>query len=123
MRLSSIAVALSFLAIPGLALAQAYPVKKSANGRYLVDQNNVPFLVAGDAPQSLTVNLSTSQADGYFANRASHGFNSVWVNLLCTTYTGGRADGSTYDGILPFTGYLSGAPQDLDHYDLSKPNE
>jgi len=25
------------------------------------------------------------------------------VNLLCATYTGGRADGSTYDGIVPFT--------------------
>ena len=27
----------------------------------------------------------------------------MWVNLLCATYTGGRADGSTYDGIVPFT--------------------
>lgn len=105
-----------------LAWAQAYPVKKSANGRYLVDQNNTPFLIAGDAPQSLTVNLSTTDAGTYFADRAAHAFNSVWINLICTTYTAGRADGSTFDGILPFTGFLSGGST-LDFYDLSKPNE
>ncbi|HTQ10247.1 MAG TPA: hypothetical protein VMI31_09270, partial [Fimbriimonadaceae bacterium] len=33
-----------------------YPVKVSANGRYLVDQNGKPFLIVGDAPQALMVN-------------------------------------------------------------------
>jgi hypothetical protein len=108
-----VAAALLFLLAPALASAQVYPVKKSSNGRYLVDQNNVPFLIAGDAPQSLMVNLSTTEADGYFANRQSHGFNAVWINLLCNTYTAGRADSSTYDGIIPFT-----TPNDL-----STPNE
>jgi hypothetical protein len=118
-----LAAGVAVLAAAPSLWAQSYPVKKSANGRYLVDQANAPFLVAGDAPQSLTVNVSTSDADSYFANRKSHSFNSVWVNLICTTYTAGRADGSTYDGIRPFTAYLPGAPSDLDHYDLSKPNE
>jgi hypothetical protein len=27
----------------------------------------------------------------------------VWINLLCNDYTGGRPDGTTYDGIAPFT--------------------
>src|SRR5580765_3188924 len=31
--------------------APAYPLKKSANGRYLVDQNGAPFLLAGESPQ------------------------------------------------------------------------
>jgi uncharacterized protein DUF4038/collagenase-like protein with putative collagen-binding domain len=90
-----------------------YPLKKSANGRYLVDQNNTPYLMLGDAPQALIANVSEADADQYFADRQAHGFNSVWVNLLCDTYTAGRADGSTYDGILPFT---SGT-------DFSTPNE
>ena len=30
----------------------AYPLKKSANGRYLVDSKGAPFLLAGDAPQA-----------------------------------------------------------------------
>src|ERR1700691_3253112 len=88
------------------AAAAVYPVKVSANNRYLVDQNNAPFLIMGDCPQSLTVNLSVAQADSYFSNRQAHGFNTLWVNLLCTVYTGGRPDGSAFDGLLPFTGYL-----------------
>ena len=91
----------------------AYPLKVSANGRYLVDQNDKPFLITGDSPQALTVNLSEAEADAFFADRQAAGFNLVWVNLLCATYTGGRADGSTYDGIVPFT-----TPDDV-----STPNE
>jgi chitodextrinase len=91
----------------------SYPLKVSANGRYLVDQHDVPFLIAGDSPQALMVNLSEAEADAFFADRQAAGFNLVWVNLLCATYTGGRADGSTYDGIVPFT-----TPDDV-----STPNE
>jgi hypothetical protein len=43
------------------------------------------------------VNLSEAEADAFFADRQAAGFNLVWVNLLCATYTGGRADGSTCD--------------------------
>ena len=91
----------------------AYPLKKSANGRYLVDSKGAPFLVAGDAPQALMVKLSEADADLYFSNRVSHGFNALWINLLCRPGTGGRKDGTTFDGILPFTATD----------DLSKPNE
>src|SRR5262245_29996919 len=80
----------------------AYPLKKSANCRYLVDQKDVPFLIAGDSPQALMVNLSEADAELYYANRRSHGFNAVWINLLCKPGTGGRKDGSTHDGVLPF---------------------
>jgi hypothetical protein len=91
----------------------AYPLKKSANGRYLVDSKVVPFLVAGDAPQALMVKLTQEDADLYFSNRVAHGFNAVWINLLCRPGTGGRKDGATYDGVLPFTATD----------DLSAPNE
>ncbi|HVP10013.1 MAG TPA: DUF4038 domain-containing protein [Phycisphaerae bacterium] len=107
---------------PAELFAQAYPVRKSANSRYLVDQLNRPFLITGDAPQSLMVNLSTSEAEMYFANRASHGFNAVWINLLCSTYTAGREDAGTYDGIIPFTSYLPGHAGDPLYYDLATPN-
>ena len=91
----------------------AYPLKVGPNGRTLVDQNDQPFLLIGDSPQALTVNLSEAEADAFFADREAAGFNAVWVNLLCATYTGGRPDGSTYDGIVPFT-----TPDDL-----ATPNE
>ena len=34
----------------------------SPNGRYLVDGNGVPYLIVGDSPQSLIVNLSEANA-------------------------------------------------------------
>src|SRR5689334_7141865 len=80
----------------------AYPLKVSLNQRYLVDQLDEPFLMMGDSPQGLIANLSTGEADAFFANREAAGFNAVWINLLCGTYTGGNPDGSTFDGLVPF---------------------
>jgi len=80
-----------------------YPLKVSRNGRYLVDQRNVPFMVVGDSPQSMIGNLSLADAAGYVANRKAAGFNALWINLLCVGYTGCREDGTTFDGIAPFT--------------------
>ncbi len=96
-----------------------YPLKQSANRRYLVDQNNAPCLIIGESPQSLIVNLATNDAATFFANRSGHGFNTTWINLLCVEYTGGRADASTYDGILPFTAKVPSTSS----YDLTTPNE
>ena len=90
-----------------------FPVKVADGGRCLVDLNGAPFLIAGESPQALMVNLSEEDAELFLANRQSHGFNAVWINLLCRTGTGGRADGSTYDGLLPF--------EKTD--DFTKPNE
>ena len=95
------------------ALQVAYPLKVGPTHRYLVDQRGRPFMIVGDSPQSLIVNLSPQDAKLFIANRAAAGFNSLWVNLLCTKYTGGRTDGSTYDQIKPFN-----KPGDL-----STPNE
>jgi hypothetical protein len=91
----------------------AYPLKVGPTRRYLIDQRGRPFMIVGDSPQSLIVNLSLADAKTFIANRAAAGFNSLWINLLCAKYTGGRPDGSTYDHIVPFN-----KPGDL-----STPNE
>lgn len=101
--------------------APAYPLKVSANGRYLVDRNNVPFLIAGDSPHLLVKNLSEADAELYFASRQAHGFNAAWVSVVFGAQHSSRPNGGTYDGILPFTGYIPGGT-DLAHYDLTKPN-
>ena len=63
----------------------------------------IPDLV-GDSPQALIANLSETQADPFPSPTGqAAGFNSVWINLLCNDYTGGRPDGTTYDRIGPFT--------------------
>ena len=90
-----------------------YPLKVSESGRYLVDQRNVPFLIVGDSPQALIGNISVSDAEKFIASRKAAGINTLWINLLCVQYTACRADGTTFDGIAPFT-----TPQDL-----STPNE
>jgi len=94
-------------AVQGAACSRAaapfcWPASVSSNGRFLVDQSGHPYMIVGDSPQSLAVNLTTAQANAYFANRHANGFNAAWVQVLCNTYTGGRSDGKTYDGIAPF---------------------
>lgn len=83
--------------------AVAFPLHVSPTKRFLVDRDGTPFLVAGDSPQALFVDLSLDQAASFMASRQAAGFNTLWVNLLCNSYTGGRDDGSTVDGIEPFT--------------------
>ena len=93
------------------------PLKIGPTGRYLVDQSNQPFLMVGDSPQSLIAMNSEASAASYLADRVAHGFNTVWINLLCTSYTFCSANGDTYDGIAPFT--TGSSPS---NYDLSTPN-
>ncbi len=105
-----------FLAGPVFAIS--YPVKiSSINPRVLVDQNNIPFLIVGDSPQALIVNLSAMNTASYLADRATNGFNTLLVDAICTTYTGGPANGSLLNGTLPFTNTLAGG-----YYDLTAPN-
>jgi hypothetical protein len=62
--------------------APVYPLKVSQNQRTLVDQNGQPFLLHGDAPWSLIVQLTREDADIYLTDRAAKGFNTLMVNLI-----------------------------------------
>ena len=86
----------------------AYPLKASANNRYLVDRNNLPFLMVGDAPQTLMTKLSLDEAAAYMTNRRHYGINTLWINLLCNWVEVCKGDATTFDGIAPFT-----TPNDL----------
>ena len=102
----------------------AFPLQLSANHRYLVDQNNLPFLMVGDSPQGLMGRLTEKQIDEYFADREAHGFNTAgWIDVACAGQDfPDIKTGGTVDGVLPFAGYIPGS-NDYTHYDLSKPNE
>jgi hypothetical protein len=89
--------------VVALVPPHAFPLHVSKNGRYLVDRRGAPFMIVGDSPQSLIANLSLKDAAAYIADRKAAGFDALWVNLLCKRYTGCRSDGTTYDGIAPFT--------------------
>jgi hypothetical protein len=102
----------------------AYPLRLSANHRYLIDQKGKPFLIVGDSPQDLMSRLTEEEADGYFADRQAHGFNTMgWIDVACAGKDSPEnKDSRTVDGILPFTGYVPGGTS-YEYYDLSKPNE
>jgi len=100
------------------ASSTAYPVKIGPTGRYLVNQYGAPFLMIGESPQAMIGNLSEAAADLFLANRQSHGFNTVWINLLCASGTKCHADGTTFDGLAPFN-----HGHNLSTYDVSTPNE
>ncbi len=93
-----------------------FPLRASPNGRYLVDAGGNPFLMVGDAPQSLIVDLTVSEAVDFLASRRTNGFNTLWINLLLGR-SGGRLDGSLVDGTRPFTG------TEPNNYDFATPRE
>jgi hypothetical protein len=96
-----------------------FPLHTEAGKRYLVDAAGNPFLMLGESPQAMIGELSEADAELFLANRKSHGFNTVWINLLCASYTGCNPDGTTvFDSLAPFT-----VGNDLSTYDLSTPNE
>lgn len=103
-----LATALLVLLLASAASAHAaasyvFPLKVSSTGRYLTDQNDQAFLIVGDSPQGLMAHLSLTEAETYFANRASYGVDAVQIHLFAGPTFGGRTDFSTSDGITPFT--------------------
>ena len=84
---------------PGLP---AFPLKKSANNRYLVGQDNTPFFWTGDTAWSLIVQGTNANIDTYLSNRAAKGFNVVVVDLIERKF--GTNAPKNIDNVSPFTG-------------------
>jgi hypothetical protein len=119
-QLRAIIIGMLLLGLLPAGASPVYPVKiSSSNPRILVDQNNVPFLMVGDSPQSLIVKLSAANGAFYLADRATNGFNTLLVDAICTTYTYGPANASLLNGTLPFTNTIPGTSS----YDLTTPTE
>jgi len=79
----------------------AFPLKVSANGRYLVDQKNAPFFIHGDSPWSLIAQLSKQDAGQYLERVRQQGFNAIIVNLVEYFYSDHAP--RNHAGIAPFT--------------------
>src|SRR5262245_38441544 len=80
---------MSLALVAQAAATPAYPLRPSANRRYVVDSNNVPFLIIGDAPHSILAKLTNSDAITYLTDRGQRGFNALWIELLCNSATYG----------------------------------
>lgn len=77
--------------------AVIYPLKKSsvAGARYLVDQNNVPYFINGEAPWSLIGEPSNGDVELLLSNAAAKGINTVIVTLVESFYTTHFVNGNT----------------------------
>ena len=90
----------------------------------MLDASNAPFLIIGDAPHSILANLNNSDAVTYLTDRGQRGFNALWIELLCNSYTFGYGSegqanyGRDFSGNNPFTSTLQGG-----YYNLTMPNE
>ena len=85
----------------------AFPLRPSANGRYLVDARNKPFFYQADTPWMLLLQLSLPEAEEYMADRKAKGFSALQIML--TGFMGMK----NREGQLPFEG----------DYDFARPNE
>ena len=116
----------------GRPTAVAFPIKIAIGGRYLTDDNGVPFLLWCDTAWNLFTSVPLSRpvsATTYFMDRSRRGFNAVYCPLfsgISATATA-KKNFSTYDGIEPFHGYTSGNGSTTgdgasNNYDITKPN-
>lgn len=93
-----------------------FPLAVSANNRHLVTVGGAPFYIVGDSPYGMFVNMAPTDGvtatdlGSWLTTRKAQGFNAVRSVIVSDEQTGGRSDGSTFDGITPFIGTVSGSP-------------
>jgi hypothetical protein len=84
--------------VPPTGGAVAWPLKVSSDGRRLVDQNNVPYLVTADTAWTAFSALNETDAKHYVDIKKGQGFNT----LLCLTTDWGRQNAETPAAGYPF---------------------
>src|SRR5882672_775250 len=86
--------------------APVFPVKYSANSRYLVDQNNVPFPILGRTSWFIT-SLSVADYHTFIDDTAARGHTAIELHVLNHDPRGNHPPfGGNND--LPFTKRLDG---------------
>ena len=85
----------------GRQQAAAFPLRASADGRYLQDAAGRPFLLQGDAAWSLVAQLNLQEVEEYLDARRAQGFNAVVVNLI--EHQSADDPPRDADGVAPFT--------------------
>jgi hypothetical protein len=95
----------------GIRNDAAFPLRVHESGRFLIDAEDRPFLIHGDAAWSLIAQLSREDVIFYLDDRVARGFNTLLISLLERRYaTNAPAN-------------LAGDPPFLTPGDFSTPNE
>lgn len=94
---------LLILFLPVLAFSQTFPLKKSADNRYLVDQNDVPFQIRGDGVWCINTGLDSAEFRTYLLDRKARGYNTILFQMV-QHYDGynAQAPNNVYN-VAPFT--------------------
>jgi hypothetical protein len=78
---------LTLFVFMGEIYSQTFPLKVSANQRYLEGQDGKPFFLNIDAAWSLIAQLTYAQANQYLVDRSNRKFNGILVNLIEHLYS------------------------------------
>ena len=70
-----------FLTASALSAAD-FPLRPSADRRYLEDQKGRPFFMSGDSPWDIFQNVELADARAYLDDRQRRGFNTLLVTLV-----------------------------------------
>jgi hypothetical protein len=100
-RIMMLTFLLTVLCTCGIAQAADWPLRISAHGRYLEDQDGVPFPIIGDAGWSAIVQLNHADLATYLDNRLAKGFTAIIMNAI-EHYFANRPPYNVY-GNDPFT--------------------
>jgi len=99
-RRTAAAALLMFASLtPSLAASVAWPLTINGRGRYLEDQNGVPFLMIGDSAWDMPAKLSPSEVTAYLDNRRARGFTTIVIRAMSPAAFGGPGN---YAGAHPF---------------------
>lgn len=79
-----------------------WPLKKHATGQYLVDQDNVPFLMIGDAGWSAAVALNSTDLAVYMNDRQAKGFTVIMIQATDPHFQ--PFSPNNWNGDAPFSG-------------------
>jgi hypothetical protein len=80
----------------------SFPLKISANRKYLVDQNEQPFLIVGDAAWSMAAQPTQSDVTRYLDDRKSRGFTAILFEMMEHLYTSHTPSWANAYGQVPF---------------------
>lgn len=88
-------------------LPYVFPLSVSANGRYLVDANGLPFPVLGDSAWEAVHNLTAGELEQLLDDRVSRGFTATLLTTIEHKFTSAKPP-KDLAGNLPFTLRLDG---------------
>lgn len=79
-----------------------FPLKVSSNGRYLVDAKDEPFLLHGDSPWSISVQLTREQILTYLDTRQAQGFTALLFSAVEHEFSSQWPRWRNVEGEVPF---------------------